>query len=199
VHYLTEAARGLQATLVHISTDYVFNGLKAGAWTEEDLPDPVNYYGFTKLEGEKPVLAYEGGLVIRTSWLFGRGGRNFVDTVAAKLKAGETLEVVDDQHGCPTSTPVLAEAILNLIQASARGLFHFCQPPATTWFDLAEFIAMELGLPPERVRPTTSDRFPRPAKRPANSVLSTEKYRSATGHTIPFWTVSVREHLKAAE
>jgi dTDP-4-dehydrorhamnose reductase len=197
--YLAEAARGLEAPLVHISTDYVFNGLKAGAWTEEDPPDPVNYYGLTKLEGEKPVLAYERGLVIRTSWLFGRGGKNFVNTIAGKLKAEEIVDVVDDQRGCPTSTPALAEAILNLLQISAKGVYHFCQLPETTWFGLARTIALELGVPETQVRSTTSDRFPRPAKRPVNSVLSTEKYRLATGHTIPFWTESLREHLKAAE
>jgi len=194
--FLVQALRPLGVPLVHISTDYVFNGTKDGAWEEEDPTDPINFYGRSKLDGEREVLDYELGTVIRTSWLFGHGGKNFVDTIAGKLRAGETLDVVDDQHGRPTSTPALAQAILKLLRVGGRGLFHFCQPPTTTWCGLARVIAQVLDLPAERIHPTTTDRFPRPAKRPVNSVLSTAKYSRITGRPIPPWVENLKEHLK---
>lgn len=192
---LTRAAASAGIPLLHVSTDYVFNGTKAEPWTEADPTDPVNFYGKSKLEGERPVLAYEHGTVVRSSWLFGPSGPNFVKTIAAKLKAGETLEVVDDQHGCPTSTRALAQALLTLLEARASGLYHFCQPPAVTWFGFARAVAESLGVPPERVRPTTSDRFPRPARRPANSVMATAKYERATGSAVPAWHGDLMSYL----
>jgi dTDP-4-dehydrorhamnose reductase len=192
---LAQAAAAVGIPLLHVSTDYVFNGTKAGPWTEEDGVDPVNFYGRSKLEGERPVLDYEHGTVVRTSWLFGPKGPNFVKTIATKLRTGEMLEVVDDQRGCPTSTAALARALVTLLEAGRPGLYHFCQPPAVTWFGFARAIADSLGVPAERVSSTTSDRFPRPAKRPANSVLATAKYEKVAGAPVPSWQGDLMAYL----
>jgi len=192
---LVQAAAAVGAPFLHLSTDYVFNGTKAGSWTEDDAVDPVNFYGRSKLEGERSVLNYEHGTVVRTSWLFGPHGSNFVATIAKKLKAGETLEVVDDQRGCPTSTAALAKALLTLLEAGAPGLYHFCQPPAVTWFAFARAVADSLGVPADRVRPTTTDKFPRPARRPANSVLATAKFERSTGAPVPSWQGDLMNYL----
>ena len=192
---LARAAASAGIPLLHLSTDYVFNGAKSGAWTEDDPVDPVNFYGRSKLEGELPVLNYENGTVVRTSWLFGPKGPNFVKTIATKLRAGETLEVVDDQRGCPTSTAALARALLILLESGKPGLYHFCQPPAVTWYEFSLAIADSLGVPRNRIRPTTSDRFPRPARRPANSVLATAKYERTTGMAAPSWQGDLMAYL----
>jgi dTDP-4-dehydrorhamnose reductase len=192
---LVQAAAAAGIPLIHVSTDYVFNGSKAGPWVEDDPVDPVNFYGRSKMEGERPVLRYEHGTVVRTSWLFGPRGPNFVKTIATKLKAGETLDVVDDQRGCPTSTAALARGLIALLERGSAGIYHFCQPPAVTWFGFARAIADSLGVPAGRVRPTTSDRFPRPARRPANSVMATAKFERATGAAIPSWHGDLMAYL----
>jgi len=195
VSNLVQAAAAVGIPFLHVSTDYVFNGTKAGPWTEEDPVDPVNFYGRSKLEGERSVLDYEYGTVVRSSWLFGPGGPNFVKTIATKLRTGEMLEVVDDQRGCPTSTAALARALLVLLEAGAPGLYHFCQPPAVTWFGFARAIADSLGVPAERISSTTSDRFPRPARRPANSVMATAKYERTAGAPVPSWAGDLMAYL----
>ncbi len=193
--HLARAAASAGIPLLHVSTDYVFNGTKPGPWVEDDPVDPINFYGSSKLEGERPVLDHEYGTVVRTSWLFGPGGPNFVRTIATKLKGGETVEVVDDQRGCPTSTRALAQALLTLLESGKPGLYHFCQPPAVTWCEFARAIADSLGVPAQRVRPTTSDRWPRPARRPANSVMATAKYERMAGTPVPSWEFELMNYL----
>lgn len=181
--------------LIHISTDYVFNGKKEGEWEEDDEPEPLNTYGLSKLKGEEKVKVLEEFLIIRTSWLFGPEGANFVKTIAEKLKKGENLKVVRDQIGCPTYTKVLAQAILLMIERNAKGIYHFCQPPKTTWYDFALKIRDFLGLK-NIIEPVTSEDYKTLAKRPLNSVLSVQKFLKDFKFEIPSWEVSLKEYLE---
>lgn len=183
------------AALVYISTDYVFDGSKEGAYVEEDPPSPVNAYGRSKLAGEEAAReSADRCLVVRTSWLYGLGGRNFVDTIADKLGRGEIPEVVTDQRGSPTYARDLARGIERLLCAKAVGIVHVTNRGETTWHGFAVAIAKRLGSAVP-IRPTISDRFPRPARRPANSVLSGERFRVLTGHTLPHWEEALRDYL----
>nr|WP_296066709.1 dTDP-4-dehydrorhamnose reductase [uncultured Actinoplanes sp.] len=175
-----DAVRDLAAAagkrLIHISTDYVFDGA-AGDPIAEDAPlAPLNAYGRSKAVGERAVLA-AGGYVVRTAWLYGAHGPNFVRTVLRLAGERETLDVVDDQQGPPTWSYALAGQLVALARAAADGraapgAYHGTAAGSTTWFGLARAVFAEAGLDPSRVRPTTSDRFVRPARRPAYSVLS---------------------------
>jgi|SRR6267143_2009534 len=183
------------ATLVYLSTDYVFDGTKAGPYLEDDPPRPINAYGRSKLAGEEVASKVAGKcLTVRTSWVFGEGGANFVDTIAEKLKRGEAPEVVTDQHGSPTYARDLARGIEKLLRLGTTGTVHVTNSGATTWHGFAVEIAHHIGSPLQ-VRETTSDRFPRPASRPRNSVLSGERYRALTGESMPRWEDAVHDYL----
>ncbi len=188
-------ARERGAILVALSTDYVFDGSKEGPYLEDDPTCPVNAYGRSKLEGERAALETAPRcLVVRTSWLYGPGGRNFVDTIAARLERGEAPEVVTDQRGSPTYARDLARGIERLLCRGATGTVHVTNSGVTTWHGFAVSIARHLGSP-LAVQPTTSDRFPRPAKRPANSVLSGDRYRSLAGKSLPHWEEALQDYL----
>ncbi|WP_169807899.1 dTDP-4-dehydrorhamnose reductase [Actinomadura hibisca] len=169
------------ATLVQISTDYVFDGTGAAGPYAEDAPTgPVNAYGRTKLAGERAVLATGRGYVVRTAWLYGAHGPNFVATMVRLAGERDTLDVVDDQVGQPTWTGDLAEQIILLAASGAApGVYHGTNGGRTSWRGLAQEVFGLLGQDPERVRPTTSDRFPRPAARPAFSVLGHDRWAAA--------------------
>jgi dTDP-4-dehydrorhamnose reductase len=169
---LAVAASECRASLLYYSTDYVFPGHHSIPYQESDLPDPVNYYGFTKLQGEREILSLcPAHLIIRTSWLFGAGGENFVCTIARAAREKSELEVVEDQMGKPTWTSDLAEMSLALVEDGRRGLYHVTNSGECSWFEFARQIVSELGLHC-RVRPVGTDRFPRPARRPNYSVLA---------------------------
>jgi dTDP-4-dehydrorhamnose reductase len=188
-------ARERGATLVYVSTDYVFNGTKGTPYLEEDPTAPMNAYGRSKLAGEEAALASGAPcLVTRTSWLFGPGGRNFVDTIAGKLSRGEALEVVDDQRGSPTYAPDLAYAIEILLRRGAHGRVHVTNSGETTWHGLAVEIARYLGSTTP-VTPVPSAKFPRPAPRPAYSVLSGERYRALAGEPLRPWPEALHHYL----
>ncbi|TDD75379.1 SDR family oxidoreductase, partial [Actinomadura rubrisoli] len=159
-------------------------------------PAPVNAYGRTKLAGERAVLGYEHGYVVRTAWLYGAHGPNFVRTMARLAGERDSVEVVDDQVGQPTWTGDLAARIVELAGAEAApaGIYHGTNGGRTSWFGLAREVFTLLGLDPERVRPTTSDRFPRPAARPAFSVLGHGRWARAGLAPMRGW----REALHAA-
>ena len=183
------------AHLVTVSTDYVFDGTKRSPYLETDPVAPVNAYGRSKLAGEEAAL--ESGakaLVVRTSWLFGPGGKNFVDTIAGKLERGEALEVVDDQRGSPTYTRDLAHGIARLLGRGATGVVHLTNTGETTWYGFAVEIARYLGSSTP-IAPVTTDRFPRPAARPAYSVLSGERYASLAGEHPPRWEDALHHYL----
>jgi dTDP-4-dehydrorhamnose reductase len=188
-------ARERGAHLVAISTDYVFDGTKGSPYLEEDPPGPMNAYGRSKLAGEE--AAKRSGakcLIVRTSWLYGPGGRNFVDTISAKLAQGSRLEVVDDQRGSPTYSRDLAHGIELLLRRGAVGTVHATNSGTTTWYGFALEIARLLGSQTP-VLPTTSERFVRPARRPASSVLSGARFRAITGESLRGWEEALRHYL----
>ncbi len=195
VRHVALLARERGAHFTTISTDYVFDGTKGSPYLEDDPTAPINAYGRSKWEGEKAAL--ESGataLVVRTSWLFGSGGKNFVDTIAGKLERGEPLEVVDDQRGSPTYTRDLAHGIARLLGRGATGIVHVTNRGETTWYGFAVAISRYLGSTTP-ITPVPSDRFRRPAARPAYSVLSGERFASLTGERMPRWEEALHHYL----
>jgi dTDP-4-dehydrorhamnose reductase len=169
----TAHAAALGAPLVAFSTDYVFDGRKREPYVESDGPNPLSAYGRTKLHGE--AAAGEDAWIVRSSWLFGPTGRNFVRTMLRLGAERDEVDVVDDQRGCPTYVGHLAEAVRELVGAERpKGIWHVAADGECTWADLAEEVFSQAGLEC-RVRRITSDRLDRPAQRPAYSVLRSER------------------------
>jgi dTDP-4-dehydrorhamnose reductase len=175
------------AGLVHVSTDYVFAGDATAPYGVDAPTGPTSAYGRTKLAGERAVreLLPERSWVVRTAWVYGESGPNFVRTMVKLAGIKDTLDVVEDQRGSPTWSRDLAAGLLALAQARpAPGVYHCTNTGETTWYGLARAVFEEIGADPDRVRPTTTDRFPRPAPRPAYSVLSGAAW-SAAGLPAP--------------
>ncbi len=211
VGYLAEAALTVDAILIHISTDYVFDGQKKTPYVEGDETNPQSVYGRTKLAGEQAII--QSGLdkyfIIRTSWLYGPCGNNFVETILRLAAEREELRIIADQVGTPTYTGDLADAIFRLIEAVASpqspgpspfGIYHFANEGQCSWYEFAEEIislAKTQGLPikSQRILPIRTDEYPLPARRPAYSVFSKEKYLVATGAEIPGWKDSLTDYL----
>lgn len=171
---LARAAAAEGAVLVQLSTDYVFGGGATSPYAEDAPLAPMSAYGRTKAEGERRAQAAhpEGTVIVRTAWLYGQHGPNFAATMLALAAQRDTLTVVDDQRGQPTWTRDLAEQIVRLLDSGARsGVVHGTSSGETTWFGFARAVFEEAGLDPERVQPTDSSTFVRPAPRPAYSVL----------------------------
>ncbi|MET8762235.1 dTDP-4-dehydrorhamnose reductase [Lentzea sp. NPDC004782] len=194
---LAEACASLGIPLIHVSTDYVFAGDGTRPYEPSDPVGPKSAYGRTKLEGERRVLA-AGGWVVRTSWVYGAHGSNFVKTMAALESSRPELSVVDDQVGSPTWSHDLAAGLLELVSVlpPAR-LLHATGGGETTWFGFAQAIFAELGADPARVRPCTTADFPRPAPRPAYSVLSGASWAAAGLRPLPHWRSALSEAFKA--
>ena len=195
---LASACAAAGARFLTVSTDYVFDGKGVEPYGEYAATDPVNAYGRSKLVGEQAVLAVlpETGYVVRTAWLYGAHGGNFVRTMLRLAGERETLEVVDDQAGQPTWTGALAGQLIALGHAeqAPAGIYHGTASGQTTWFGLARAVFEEAGLDPERVRPTTSDTFARPAERPKYSVLGHDRWAEAGIPELGDW----RAMLKAS-
>jgi dTDP-4-dehydrorhamnose reductase len=184
---LAEEAKRLDATLVHYSTDYVFDGTKDGAYQEDDRANPLNVYGESKLLGERAIQ--ESGcryLVLRTSWVYGPRGRNFFRTIAAKARSGERLRVVADQRGVPTTSGFLADKTGRLIAKGASGLLHLVPDGQTTWYEFAREIVRLTGGKSD-VEPIGTKDFATAARRPANSVLDNRKAVALLGERMPDW------------
>jgi dTDP-4-dehydrorhamnose reductase len=188
------AAARAGAFLVHVSTDYVFDGAskRGEAWVESDPVAPLGAYGRTKLEGERLVAAAGSDhAIVRTAWLFGPGGRNFVDTMRRLGAERDELQVVADQVGCPTFTGHLAEALVTIAERRSPGIHHAAGGGACSWFDLA-LATFEATGTRVRVMPVTTEAFPRPAARPAWSVLGSERPDAVR---LPDWREGLRAHL----
>ncbi len=190
------AARGLP--IVHLSTDYVFDGRKAAPYHEEDRLAPASVYGTTKAQGEAGVAGAGGRFaILRTAWVFDATGRNFVRTMLRLAKSRPSIQVVDDQFGSPTYAPFIANGVIAVARAllaensaSRAGLYHMTSAGACTWREFAEAIfagsAARAG-PWARVEPITTAQYPTPAHRPANSVLDCSKFAHAFGFVLPDW------------
>lgn len=191
------ACRESGARLVHVSTDYVFSGAATDPYAEDAPLAPRSAYGRTKAAGEWAVMAHcPQAWIVRTAWLYGAGGPNFVKTMTNLAQQRETLSVVDDQRGQPTWTVDLAEAILRLVDAGAPfGIWHATSQGETTWYGFTREIFRLIGLDPARVQPTTTDAFPRPAPRPAYSVLGHDSWRMARLDPLPHWQESLARAL----
>ncbi|MEJ3750426.1 dTDP-4-dehydrorhamnose reductase [Actinomycetes bacterium KLBMP 9797] len=185
------------ARLIHVSTDYVFRGDATTPYPEDAPTDPINAYGRSKLVGERAVLA-AGGYVVRTAWLYGAHGPNFVHTMLRLAGERDHLDVVDDQRGQPTWSYALAERLvaLALAPAAPAGVYHGTASGETTWYGLARAVFAHRGLDPARVRPTTSDRYPRPAPRPAYSVLGHARWTRAGLPPMADWETMLAAYLE---
>jgi dTDP-4-dehydrorhamnose reductase len=175
VDRLAIACSATKSTLIHVSTDYVFDGMGSTPYTVSHEPDPQTAYGYSKLLGEQALLNHSGDVVIfRTAWLYGASGKNFPRTIARKLLAGETVRVVDDQYGSPTWTKDLSKLILDYMAVEERPrIVHATASGTATWFEFAQEIAASLGLDPDTcLEPVSSSEFETLAKRPKYSVLN---------------------------
>lgn len=191
---LAAAAAELGAAFLMVSSDYVFDGRGGAPYGEDDPPSPLGAYGRSKRRGEEGTLA-AGGAVARLSWSFGPDGKNFVATIAARLRAGDDLRVVDDQRGRPTYTRDAAPVLLDLAAARAKGVWHVCNEGEATWFELARAVARGLGLSAARVAPCATADYPRPAPRPPDSRLATGRLAAWRG-PLPHWTDALRRYLE---
>jgi dTDP-4-dehydrorhamnose reductase len=197
---LAAACARAGARLVHVSTDYVFAGDATTPYAEDAPVAPRSAYGRTKAAGERAVLEAGGpAYVVRTAWVYGETGANFVKTMARLERQREAVDVVDDQRGSPTWSRQLAAGLVELAGSGApAGVYHCTNGGETTWCGLARAVFAELGADPERVRPTTTAAFPRPAPRPAYGVLSDAKWRAAGLTPLPAWREALAAALRAS-
>ncbi|MFI5486405.1 dTDP-4-dehydrorhamnose reductase [Micromonospora echinaurantiaca] len=205
VGHLAAACAATGARLVHVSTDYVFPGDGTTPYAEDASTAPVNAYGRSKLAGERAVARFlpETGYVVRTAWLYGAHGPNFVATMLRLAEQREHLDVVDDQHGQPTWSYALAAQLVALGDAALAGrapagIYHGTCAGQTTWYGLARAVFTLRGLDPDRIRPTTSDRFRRPAPRPAYSVLGHGRWAAAGLPPLPDWHTTLADAFASA-
>ncbi len=201
---LAVAANRMGVPFIHISTDYVFSGEKTEPYCETDDVSPINSYGLSKLQGECAIqAAHDDAIILRTSWVYSPFGKNFLKTIYALMQSQKEINVVDDQHGSPTSAWEISKAILKICELKHKGhqstgIYHLAASGATTWYGFANFIRSMSGLHTGRnvqMNPIPSSAFATKAKRPKNSVLDTSKlYRDFDIH-LPAWRLSVRECL----
>jgi dTDP-4-dehydrorhamnose reductase len=196
--HVARTCRALNCRLLYLSTDYVFDGKSDRPYREDDPVSPLGVYGNTKWEGEEAVRREgpEDSLIVRTSWVYGRAGRNFVDAILEKGALAEPLRVVTDQRGSPTYARDLAEALQALLLAEAQGTVHVTGGGDCSWYDFAREILMAAGQDPILVEPTTSRALGRRAPRPAYSVMDGTAYRRWTGRTMRPWGEALRDYLK---
>lgn len=203
---LAELARDMSIPLIHISTDYVFDGTKSTPYTESDPIKPVNAYGATKAAGEKAIRnTWRRHIIVRTSWVYGVHGRNFVKTMLNLARERETLRIVNDQSGCPTFAADLARALLEISRQVLQGnenwgTYHYCGKGRTTWYDFALKI-FELAedcfeLKVKSVEPVPTTEYPTPAVRPMNSVMDCSRLAEAFGIYPPPWEESLKKMIQ---
>ena len=196
---LAEEARRLGSILVHYSTDYVFDGTKQSAYLETDAPNPQNVYGKSKLAGDEAIQAVGGDyLILRTSWVYGARGSNFLLTMLRLANERDELRIVDDQTGAPTTSECIAQATANLLAQllapqdgglqGRSGIYNLTNAGETTWFGFAKtFLTKQYGTATPNLIPIPTSEFPRPAKRPANSRLSGQRIEETFGVVMPHW------------
>jgi len=207
------ACKAADAALIYISTDFVFDGKKKSPYKETDKTNPISVYGDSKLKGEEAIKkAVKKHFILRTSWLYGKHGKNFVDTILAKAKGEKVLKVVDDQVGSPTYTKDLAKAIRALLDRVTKspshqvtcsrprfsapyGIYHVSNSGKVSWFDYAKEI-LRLAKMPAKIVPISSEELDRPASRPAMSVLDNSKFIKFTGYRMRSWQEALKEYVR---
>ncbi len=196
VRNVAEACGAAAAKVVHYSTDYVFDGTKGAPYVEDDPCRPINAYGESKRRGEEYLVGTAGDhLLIRTAWLYGRQGKNFVKAILAKARDEKALRVVDDQVGSPTFSLDLAQATKLLVELDCRGIFHVTNRGVCSWFQFARKIIEMAQLPGVTIEPIPSSDLNRKAKRPAYSVMSNGRFMEATGRAMRPWQVALNDYL----
>lgn len=196
VQNIAIAAKEAGLPVVHISTDYVFDGTKREAYSESDLTNPINSYGISKMLGEKVLLgvASENSYIIRTSWLYGVSGNNFVKTILRKALVQERIQVVNDQVGSPTNSEDLARGILAILQSRPdMGVYHYSNAGIVSWLEFAKRIYQLAGTDVNLIEPIQSAAYPTKVKRPSRSVLLTKKWERAAISKLIDWDESLTE------
>lgn len=199
---LAAAVAGYGGRMLHVSTDFIFDGSQRRPYRETDTPNPLGVYGQSKLAGERAVLAaLPAATVLRTAWVYGAHGHNFVKTMLRVAAEGKPLRVVDDQLGSPTWTTDIVAAITALVEKDADGVFHYTNAGETSWCGFAAAILDEAAragfdIRTDTVTPIPTTEYPTPATRPAYSVLDTEKIQSCLSLPIPPWRDSLKNMLK---
>jgi len=203
---IAEESERLSATLIHYSTDYVFDGGKQGAWLEDDATAPLSAYGHSKLAGEQAIADVGGShLILRTSWVYGLQGKNFLLTMLKLAETRDELAIVDDQIGAPTWAITIADATAAILRdagepaqlAALSGVYHLCAGGHTSWFGFAQAIFSHASVQKKpKLRPITTAEYPTPAKRPANSMLNTDKFRHTFGD-LPDWGDALQHCMQA--
>lgn len=198
---LAEGVKDSNGRLIHISTDFIFDGKQSNPYTEDDEPNPLGVYGASKLAGEEAVLdILPDAVIIRTSWVYGAHGNNFVKTMLNLAAEKDEIRVVDDQVGSPTWTRDISQAVCDLVNSRASGIYNFSNEGVASWYDLAHEVianARRYGMPVKvkRVSPIPSSEYATLAKRPQYSVLSKRKIRGVLGYEIPHWLDSLSNML----
>ena len=186
--------RGIR--IVHFSTDYIFDGTKGSPYTEAEPPNPINTYGQSKLQGELYLRALSDNyLIVRTAWLFGRNGKNFIKAILDRAEREKKLAVVNDQIGSPTYTVDLAEAVKVLVEGDHNGIFHVTNRGRCSWYDFALKILDYAGKTDVEVRPISTGELARKALRPGYSVLSCAKFVTECRKTMRFWQIALHDYL----
>ncbi len=198
---VARASAAVSARCFYVSTDYVFDGGRTEPYLEDDATAPLNAYGRTKLEGELRTAAAHpsGHAIFRTSWLYGHGARNFVDTMLRAGREGKDLKVVDDQTGSPTYVADLARLLADCAFLQPSGIYHATCQGACTWFGFAQEIFRQAGIEPRSLQGVPSSDFPTPAIRPANSRLANTHLAELGVQPLPYWQASLEEYLKSRD
>jgi dTDP-4-dehydrorhamnose reductase len=196
-HVALGALKG-RSKVVYLSTDYIFDGEKKEPYLEEDPPHPLNVYGRSKWKGEQYVQELaKDALIIRTQWLYGKYGKNFVTSILRQATEKKVLSIVNDQIGSPTYTPDLSKMICALIQRNASGVFHVVNRDLCSWYTFGQAILKFSGISGVKVIPISSKESDRPAPRPSYSVLSTKKLKQETGMSLRPWHEAIKDYLQA--
>ena len=195
---LARACAATGTTCIHVSTDYVFDGVQNEPWETTSPTGPVNAYGRTKLAGEQKLAAIlppDRFAIVRTSWLYGAAGPNFVKTMLRLAREGKELKIIDDQSGAPTYTADLARTLIDIMTSNARGILHASNRGVCTWYEFAQEIFKLSDVHPSSLTPCSTSEYPTPALRPANSQLSPASLIDHNIELLPHWSDGLRRYL----
>jgi len=193
--FIAELCYKYRIKFVHLSTDYIFSGKKDAPYIEEDMPDPQSIYGITKLTGERNAMEKNpSSLIVRSQWLYGDGGENFITKITKIAQEKGMVQVVDDQRGMPTYAKDLAFPLKTLIENNSSGIYHIANSGSCTWFEFAKEIFSQLHMKIE-VKPISSVQLDRKAKRPSCSVFDCSKLQKDTGIVMRTWQAALKEYL----